>query len=185
MDPRFKKSLTEPKIPGFEWQEPEDPGDRDIFRDILTYGCSVLCIEGDPTAPNLRSEFAYSIGFYLNLSHPELLLMGISGDAATRMMNSLFSYVETGKTIRDGDGVRHDFGAGELRLVAKLVPQRMYHSYLGYACWFYRSLLFKIQPIAEHKFPVLQLCWPDKAGNYPWEPECNANVRRAQTLVAT
>ena len=180
MDARFKKSLTQPRIAGFEWQEPEDQSDATTFRHILTHGCSIINIIDHEDYP---SGYVYTVGFYLNLNHPEFLLMGVSTNAAARMLNHLFSYVESGNTIKDGEGVRYDFGIGERRLVAQAVPQERYFDYLGWGCWFYRSLLFKVSPVAEHKFPVLQLCWPDKEGKYPWEGECDASVRVAQTLI--
>jgi hypothetical protein len=109
--------------------------------------------------------------------------MGVSGKAAATLLNWLFTYIEDGHFIKDGHHLRHDFGIGEKRLAVRAVPKDRYFDYLGWACWFYRSLLFKVDPIMEHKFPVLQLCWPDKQGKYPWEIECDPNARVAQTLI--
>ena len=44
MDARYKKSLTQPRIAGFEWQEPEDEEDVKTYRHILTKGCSIIQI---------------------------------------------------------------------------------------------------------------------------------------------
>jgi len=184
MEAKFRDSLLSPKIAGFEWQEPDGEGDRNIYRDILTEGCTILVIEPDEHRPDLQSDFAYSIGFYLNLLHPEFLIMGASGNAAARLMNWLFASIESGKRIKENDTVTCDLGKGDRKLVARLVSQERYFDYLGYACWFYRSLLWKVPPVAEHKFPVLQLFWPDPAGLYPWEPGCDARAREIQTLVA-
>ena len=93
--------------------------------------------------------------------------MGLSGDVTAPLLNWLFAYIEEGKVIKEGHGVRCDFGLGEKRLEARAVPRDRYYDYLGWACWFYRSLLFKVEPLMQPKFPILQLCWPDKAGRYP------------------
>ncbi|MDD5260924.1 MAG: DUF4262 domain-containing protein [Methylacidiphilales bacterium] len=180
MDARYKNSVTSPRIPGFVWQEPQDSRDLSIFRDITTHGCSVLQITPDDTNPDLPYDYCYSIGFYLNLGHAEFLVMGITNIG--NMMNDLFSYVETGHSVADQHSIRYDLGRGEVQFKARPVPQERYFDYLGYGCWFYRSLLFKAPAVAAHKFPVLQLCWPDKNGYYPWEPACDPRARQIQTL---
>ena len=184
MEARFIKSLTSPKIPGFEWQEPDDDGDRNSFRNILTEGCTILQITPGQEKSNAGADFVYTIGFYLNLLHPELFIVGVSGESAAKMMNDLFAYVESGNRIEDGHTWTYDLGKGDRKMVARLVPQERYLDYLGYGCWFYRSLLWKVEPIAEHKFPVLQLFWPDPAGLYPWDPGCDPRAVEIQTLVA-
>jgi hypothetical protein len=100
------------------------------------------------------------------------------------MMNDLFHYVENGNRLKDGDTIRYDFGEGERTLVAKVFPQGRYSDYLGWGCWFYRSLFWKVAPIAEHKFPVLQLFWPDPNGLYPWQEGCHPKVMEVQTPIA-
>jgi hypothetical protein len=66
--------------------------------------------------------------------------------------------------------------------VARLVPQEYYFDYMRHGSWFYRSLLWKVDPIAEHKWPVLQLVWPDPNGLYPWDEGCDPRAREIQTL---
>jgi hypothetical protein len=155
-----------------------------MFRDILTHGCSVLTITPDEENPEPPYDFTYTLGFYLNLLHPEFLILGISPDVSVRLMNSLFAVIEAGDRFAENHTLRYNFGLGERKLVAKLVPQERYYDYLGYGCWFYRSPLWNVSPIAEHKFPVLQLVWPDPAGLYPWDPGCDPRVRDIQTLRA-
>ena len=179
MEARFKSSITSPKISGFEWREPEDSSDLDTFRDIATVGCSILKIIPDEEDTDSFFDYFYTIGFYLNLIHPELLIMGMShtGD----MMNDLFSYVESGHSIGENHTVRYDLGQGEVKFVAKPVLERHFVDYLGYGCWFYRSLFSK-PPCGTHKFPVLQLFWPDKRGYYPWDPQCDPRSKEIQIL---
>lgn len=183
MEAKYQSSRTSPKIPGFEWQEAESKMDRDIFQDILTTGRSILAVAPDGSKnPGVTCDFAYSLGFYLNLAHPELLIMGISKDASGQLLNLLFAQVEAGEHYFEDQPLICDFGQGEKKLVPKFVPQERYENHLGYGCWFYRSLRWNTRPIAEHKFPVLQLFWPDAAGYYPWHPACDPQVRKMQTL---
>jgi hypothetical protein len=181
---RYLSSLKSPKLASFEWQEPEDDKDRSSFRDILTAGCTILMIHDDESAPAPPFGLIYTVGLYLNLGHPEFFIKGALDDSQANLMNSLFQYVEAGNKISDGDSVRHDFGNGEVRFVAKAFPQNRYFDYLGWGCWFYRSLLFKVSPVCEHKFPVLQLFWPDAVGKYPFEEGCDERVVKMQALDA-
>jgi hypothetical protein len=176
-DARYIASLIKPRIPGFEWQDPQDEGDRKMFRDILEHGCQIIGIEPD----HLFSDYSFSVGLYLNFLHPEILFMGVSMDACAKAINRLCAEADGGEMLRAGD-LRVDL-FDEARFVRFVpVPQERYFDYLGTACWFYRSLLFK-PPVGEHKFPVLQGVWPDPEGHYPDDPRCMSEVRKAQTLV--
>ena len=181
MKARFESSITAPRLAHFEWQEPDDDADMRNFRDIVRDGCTIIMIYPDEAGGGPPYDFIYTVGFYLNLLHPELFIKGLLGEAAGNMMNALFKYVEGGRSLKDGDSIRYDFGEGEQKLVAKAFPKEGYFNYLGWGCWFYRSLLWKVAPIAENKFPVLQLFWPDRQGYYPWQEECDPRVRQIQT----
>lgn len=180
MEPKFINSLRHPKIEGFEWQEPENQYDRELYKDILNFGCRIVQVtpDDDPVPP---FDFCYTIGFYLNLKHPEFIILGAT-NLVGRLMNGLFAEIENGKSYGPDDAVTFDFGRGPVDLRLREVPQGAYFEYMGYASWFYRSLLYNVSPLMEHKFPVLQLCWPDPAGRYPWEEECNPKVIAAQTF---
>jgi hypothetical protein len=177
MTARYIESLKNPRIPGFEWQEPEDEADRKMFRDILEYGCQVIAIEPGKNSP----DFSFSVGLYLNFLHPEILIMGISSQACHKAINLICEEAAAGKIIRAGDERSDLF---EVRRPVRFAPvdKNRYFDYLGYAAWFYRSLLLRVPPPMEHKFPVFQALWPDKSLLYPDNPQCDENVRRAQTM---
>lgn len=182
-EPRYIASLKSPPIKGFEWQDPEDDQDRGSFRSILTDGCTILMIHPDEAASGPPYDYVYTVGFFLNLQQPEFFIKGLLSNSAGRMMNDLFKYVEQGARIKEGDTLRYNFGEGEKKLVARYFPQRRYQDYLGWGCWFYRSLLWRQDPVGEHKFPVLQLFWPDRRGLYPWDADCDPKARAIQTPV--
>jgi hypothetical protein len=183
VEPKYKSSLKCPLIPGFEWQVPDDDKDRASFRDTLTHGCTILMIHSDKATSGPPYDFIYTVGFFLNLKHPEFFIKGLLSERTGMMMNDLFSYVEQGHRIKDGDTLRYDFGEGEKKLVARPFPQHRYRDYLGWGCWFHRSLLWKQSPVGEHKFPVLQLFWPDRNGLYPWDAGCDPKTSEIQTPV--
>ena len=179
MAARYIDSVKNPRIPGFEWQDPEDDSDRKMFRDILEHGCQVIAVEAGPKSP----DFAYSVGLYLNFLHPEILIMGASSQACHKAINQICQEAAAGRIVEEGDERTDLFEvARPIRFVP--VAKERYFDYLGYAAWFYRSLLYRVSPPMEHKFPVLQALWPDKNFLYPDSPNCDENVRKAQTLVA-
>jgi hypothetical protein len=177
MAARYIDSLKSPRISGFEWQEPEDDSDRKMFRDILEHGCHIVAIQSGKNSP----DFCYSVGLYLNFLHPEILIMGISGEACQKATNAICREADAGNILKAGDECSDLFEAPRpVRFVA--VNQERYCDYLGYAVWFYRSLFYRVEPLAQHKFPVLEALWPDKNLFYPDDPKCNQKVRDVQTL---
>lgn len=181
-DAKYLSSLKQPRLTAFGWQEPENEKDRRSFHDILTTGCTIPMIYDDKAEPGAPYDFIYTTGFFLNLGHPEFFIKGALDESAADMMNALFRYVEAGNQIGDGDSVRHDLGKGEICFIAKTFPHDRYFDYLGWGCWFYRSLFYKQPPVLEHKFPVLQLFYPDRIGKYPWDEGCDPGVLKMQTL---
>jgi len=173
---KYLVSLREPRIAGFQWQDPEDDHDRKIFRDVLEHGCHIVGIDDAPG----QSLYCFSIGFYLNLAHPEFLVMGLDSSVAAQMINHAFSMVEGGHQFSEGERIRDSFPENREGVVKPFL-KKFYFAYLGYACWFYRSLMF-LPPAIEPKFPVYQIFWPDKEGRYPFDQGCHPAVVRAQAV---
>lgn len=171
---KYLASLQSPKVAGFQWQDPETDDDRHRFRDVLEYGCHIVSIEDSPQAP----VFCFSLGFYLNLQHAEFFVMGLSSDTAAHLINRLFKRVEAGERF-SADQKISDLLDDDRIAALQPFPQERYTDYLGYACWFYRSLTF-LPPYFEFKFPVLHLFWPDQAGRFPFEPGCHPAAVSAQ-----
>jgi hypothetical protein len=174
---RYIDSLKNPRIPGFEWQEPEDDGDRKIFRHILEQGFQSICIQPEEGVDG----YSFTVGLYLNFLHPEILMMGVSDDLAHAGFWRILNLIEAGTLLKPGDERADIFNLSHpVRFVP--VDQKYYLDYVGYAHWFYRSLFFK-PPVVVQKFPILQAIWADKDGYYPDDPYCDATARRVQTLV--
>jgi len=110
--------------------------------------------------------FAYSIGFYENFHHPEIVLLGLDLGVMHRLIN------EAGARIREGD----KFQDGQKYLlqgcpcVFRRVNPTRYDALLHYAVWYYDSSYF----------PVLQLVWPDKAGLFPRDVGFDERFRNDQ-----
>ncbi len=176
---RYIDSLKNPSIVGFEWPEAEDPSDLAIFRGILEKGAHVFCND----ARDGRQAHCYSVGLYLNFQHPEIVVLGVSNDLAVEGIGKVRTLAASGVLLGAGDERNDIFALSHpVRFVA-IGNDLEKIDYLDHAAWFYRSLFFKVRPLIQHKFPMLQAVWADKDGFYPDDPRCDETVRRVQSVL--
>ncbi len=146
---------------------PEDDLDRKLLADVERVGWSVLGIEAHEEGP----DFAYSLGIFHTLNHPEILIMGLRMTTAQQFINNIGDAIRAGRRFQGGD--RSDEFAEGFPLAFVEVDPRWYRKYVGYARWFYRG----------SGFPLLQCVWPDKQGLFPWEPEYDSRFFQAQRIL--
>jgi hypothetical protein len=138
--------------------------ERDVLRKLETSGWLVNKIAEDEEGPG----FAYSFGLYERYRHPEIIIFGLPPDIMHRLINDIGKQVASGKGYSDGDETR-DLLEDYACVFRRVNPLR-YKETLTWATWFYESSYF----------PALQLFWPDKAGQFPWDPGCSESCRRRQ-----
>lgn len=140
-----------------------------IKHHVKETGWAVKLIDGDDDG---AAAFAYTVGLYRNYQHPELIVFGLDLHLMHAMLNIC------GEKIRDGEPLPtdkpiagilegHDVRTRHVRATTS------YDDHLGYAIWFYDG----------RDFPVLQLIWPDKSGQFPDAPVPSLVLRRAQPLL--
>lgn len=176
--PRYIQSLTQPRIEGFKWISPQDLLDEQIYREVLSDGCSILSFSSSATAP----EFTYSVGLYLNFLHPEILLMGLHPDTARGIISRIREEAIKGQTIEAGS-VRHDLFDDGRELRFRPVPQERYLDYVPRNCNLYFSLFLR-DASRDFGFPVLQGIWQDRGGSFPDDPDCDPAFVAIHRLVA-
>jgi hypothetical protein len=59
------------------------------------------------------------------------------------------------------------------RCMFRSVENEVYPQFLGYGIWFYEG----------RNFQTLQCVWPDRDGNYPWEPRFPAELNARQPVL--
>jgi hypothetical protein len=154
--------MTQRKLP-----TPEDDRDRKVLADIAKLGWTVIGVEADDEGP----AFAFSVGLFHTLAHPEVLIMGLRPQIAHRLINDI------GAAIRNGErfvaGQQYGGIAAGFPLAFVEVDRRYYREYLGYAGWFYGG----------PDFPVLQCVWPDKQGVFPWQPGYDSHFFQLQRVL--
>jgi len=147
---------------------PTDAHDRKLLADVRQYGWHVIAVAGDEEGPG----FAYSVGLFHTLGHPEVILFGLRLDLMHLLIN------EVGRRVKDGERFEHLDEADELlegySVCCRGVERRHYAEYLGYARWLYRG----------DDFPALQVVWPDSRHRYPWHPAAPPELAERQPLLS-
>jgi len=142
-------------------------GDRKITKDVNTYGWHVVKVMPQGDDPG----WAYSVGMFRTLEHPEILIFGLPDTS----MHAIINHV--GERVREGakfaDGVEDGDTLDGYRCVFKAVDKFWYPWIFGYGRWFY----------GDDEFPALQLIWPDKQSHYPWDSEYRKDLIPLQPLL--
>ena len=139
--------------------------ERDVLVRLEAMGWFVNKIAADDSGPG----FAYSFGLYKTFQHPEIILFGLPVDMMHQLINDIGKQLRNGSPAY-GDGNKTSDLLEGYPCEFHHVDPAWYKTTLTWASWFYRS----------SDFPALQLFWPDKAGLFPWEQECNERVRDLQ-----
>jgi len=156
-------------LDSFEWPTPDDEADQRLLRNVREHGCHLMGIGGDAEGPG----YVFSIGLYLNYAHAELVMFGLAGSDAAKVINVIRDRAAAGRSYAAGD-VCDDLPL-ERKVCFVEVPLQAYPAYLGTAIWFYAKL--------PRPFPCLQIVWPDQEGRFPWETGCDARLKLHQPLL--
>ena len=92
------------------------------------------------------------------MGHPELLIFGVDPETAAGVLNTLGDHIRSGETLLPGRLIAFD--EWPHRIILESVPNP--------GDIVFRANDFYRRP-AESSVPVLQLCYDDDAGRFPWE----------------
>lgn len=149
------------------YQHDKDTTDS-ILKNIAEHKLFVAYIDTDGYCP----RFGYSIGLYKGFNHPELILIGLDAESTNAIINNIKDEIEKGTKFIEGVNYP-DFLIGFPIQFIK-VKKEYYPDYLGYAGWYNDESI---------NFPTLQIVWPDKEGNFPWDENFNENFKFKQPLL--
>jgi Domain of unknown function (DUF4262) len=156
----------------FEWPKPENKLEEDTLRHVREYGCSIMNVVSDVS--DKEPSFSYSIGLFANYNHPELILFGLNGETAMAVINEIRDHVADGRSFVDGE-IADDILEYGYKVCFWQVPLIVSFDYLRMALWFYDK--------CPQVFPCLQVIWQDVNRHFPWEAECEADVKVRQPLL--
>lgn len=144
--------------------------DAKVLREIHTDGwqiTGVLARERDNSP-----DFAYSIGFFHTMGHPEVILFGLPVETCMKAVNLIGIDIRDGAKFQPGrvyPGILQE----PHRCCFREVDRMYYGEHVGYALWFYET----------DPFPLLQCFWSDEYGLFPWDEGCSEYAREAQPLL--
>jgi Domain of unknown function (DUF4262) len=121
---------------------------------IRHYGQFIQYVFGDESGP----PFAYTVGLFSH-RHAELLILGLSSDTSTDVLNTLADRIRAGEILAPGAAVTFD--GWPHRVIPEPVPNP---GDIVFAAnrYYRRPNLYSV--------PVLQLSYPDRAGLFPNQP---------------
>jgi hypothetical protein len=138
-----------------------------VSANVSRTGWHVVSVAEGSHAP----PYAYTIGLYRNHGHPEILTLGLDGDASASLLSALAAESAAGRRFVEGEMYQSSPGATEYGF--RPVAREAYGSFLGLAGKFYGTA----------GFPVLQCVWPDPEGKYPWQSGFSPMLQWKQPLL--
>ena len=144
-----------------------DEHEAQLLADIDRFGWCVMKIANDK-----GPDFAYSVGIFRTLGHPEILMFGLPPATMHRLINDVGNRVRAG--ARYVAGQRTDEFLEGYDVTFRAVPPFQYAGHLGWATWFYDG----------EDFPALQMVYPDRDRRWPWEEGVSQVFRDVQPILA-
>ena len=149
--------------------KPENPIAQKVIDDVKKHGWHVIKVMADAEA----LPFAYTIGLYQTFHHPEIIVVGLPVDTGHVLLNIAGDGIRAGGTYREG--MHAEEFLDEYRCPFRSVHARHYPTYLGWAMWFYGG----------EDFSVLQLVYPDRYHQWPWDPGVEPSFRLMQPILTS
>jgi hypothetical protein len=121
-----------------------------VEKDIESYGWHVLAVCGGDL-PN----FSYTIGFKETLSHPEIVMSGLSTEMMHHLLNDIGELIKSGESFSDGDTSSEVIKGYLVKFIS--VNESHIDEYFRAANIHY----------GDGNFKTLQCIWPDNDGRFP------------------
>ncbi len=116
-------------------------------------------------------SFAYSAGIEESWHHPELIVAGLDYDLSTLLIAETANLIRGGTSFTDLPG---SYRIGNINVRFLEVPAGSAKQLMTETASYY----------GETRFRVLQIIWPDERGFFPFDPQCNDEVKRIQPILA-
>jgi hypothetical protein len=132
-----------------------DQEDQRAARIIRQHGVYIEYVHGDPA--HRSTPFAYTVGLF-GLTHPELLVFGVTPESACDILNRLAAHVRAGGNLVPGQEIALEGGTTRMILEEVSTPGDVVYTANRY-----------YERPSEASVPVLQLTYTDDEGRYPWQ----------------
>lgn len=138
-------------------------GDRKLVSDVQTHGWHVITVFSEFGTPG----WCYTVGLWHTFRSPEVAMFGLRDEDMPHWLNGVGEQVKAGALPRPGElraGIIDGFD-----VTWRPVHESWYRELFGYALWF-----------TSPPLPIVQLVWPDREGQFPWDPGVGERCRRDQ-----
>ena len=143
-----------------------------IIDDVEQYGWFGLSVAPRADSEDPQEWWTYTVGLSKSHGWPEFVVFGQTSDIALSILGVAIEECEkSGEIPQNGQRLETTLKDFDAVLVdGSAIPD----SYFNSANWFARHS-------GGQKPSRLQLMWPDKAGKFPFDPDCDPEVRSMQT----
>ncbi|MBK8101500.1 MAG: DUF4262 domain-containing protein [Planctomycetes bacterium] len=140
---------------------------RTALADIAEQGLHIHHVAETDAVP----EHAFTVGMWQNWRHPEVIAFGLPAEVLHALFELIADEVDSGRRLVSGQ--KYDDFLSGYPILIRAVPKAQVARYLPLAC--------RVNGDAE--FEVLQVCWPDRRGRWPWEEGAHESVRQLQPIL--
>src|SRR5262249_711689 len=123
-----------------------DDGERKVLADIAKHGWHCLNILEEDGLPS----FAFTIGLFQTLQHPELIIFGLNRHLAHQILGIVATGLAEGRRLDLTQPTEDLLEKGSCVFVE--VPRSQYREHVGFARWYYEG----------DGFPLAQIVYPNR-----------------------
>lgn len=133
--------------------------DESVRETIGEYGWTLFQVPGKSSLlPWFRKPpWAYTVGLFHTYGQPEIVIVGVEGPIASRILQDFKDRIKDGETLETGKEYLEFLESHNC--VFRPADRSHYRKRLEAATAFY----------GEREFPAVQLVWSDPQGRYPWD----------------
>ncbi len=152
-----------------------DQDEQDVVEKVQKFGWTVFQISPSVGSDDPDEWFAYTVGLRKTYGWPELICFGLAQDVMHSMLNCAVEECQEQSATPFAGMLLKDVlnnAVAKLAIIAPLdwIPR------VAWARW-----LSDHYELPRGEFDCLQLLWPDKAGRFPDEPDCDDAIKKLQT----
>lgn len=145
-----------------------------IIDDVAKFGWHSLSVAPRENSDDPQEWWTYTVGLAVSRRWPELVIIGQPPGSAHGILDAAITECEARDMAPHPGLLLQDTleGYGAILVDGSKIPS----DYVNSANWFARH-----NGIAEPE--RLQLLWPDREGNFPFDPNCDPGVRSLQEPI--
>ncbi len=145
----------------------EDSPEQKVIDNIAQYGWHCIHIMGEGDA----GPYSFTIGLFHTYKQPEFVIFGLPAKVAHQVLSIVVQAIQRDEPLNLSVPT-NELLEGYPCCFAE-VPATEYHDYMGFCRWYYEG----------NGFPLYQIVWPNRAGQFPWHPEATTAFKRVQPVL--